>query len=134
MRVLGLIDACTGKLFAWHHARITASLLGKHYLDVAAAYPDAENIYIVMDNWPVHFHERALKPLQKDPRIELLRLPTYAPWLNPIEKVWRWLRQELTHAHPWSEHFDGFKRAVMATLARHAEVSPFLIRYVGLSQ
>ena len=29
------------------------------------------------------------------PRIEPVWLPTYAPWLNPIEKLWRWLRQEV---------------------------------------
>jgi len=134
MRVVGLIDACSGKLLVWNHAKITASLLGKHYLDVGTAYPEAEKIYIVMDNWPVHFNERALKPLGKDPRIQLLRLPTYAPWLNPIEKVWRWLRQKLTHAHDWSENFPRFKEEVMALLHQHKDASPILLKYVGLSQ
>jgi transposase len=24
-------------------------------------------------------------------------LPTYSPWLNPIEMLWRYFRQEVTH-------------------------------------
>jgi transposase len=27
----------------------------------------------------------------------LLYLPTYSPWLNPIEMLWRQFRREVTH-------------------------------------
>jgi transposase len=27
----------------------------------------------------------------------LLYLPTYSPWLNPIEMLWRHFRREVTH-------------------------------------
>jgi putative transposase len=30
-------------------------------------------------------------------RLVLLYLPTYAPWLNPIEMLWRQFRREVTH-------------------------------------
>lgn len=68
----------------------------RHYFEaVAAAYPAAERIYSALDNWPVHFHPvlRAALP----PRLTLLPLPTYAPWTNPVEKVWRWLYAEVLH-------------------------------------
>jgi transposase len=26
-------------------------------------------------------------------------LPSYSPELNPVEKLWRWLRKEVTHKH-----------------------------------
>jgi len=31
--------------------------------------------------------------------ITLVYLPTYAPWLNPIEKLWRKAYQEVLHLH-----------------------------------
>ena len=31
--------------------------------------------------------------------IEILQLPTYASWTNPIEKLWRWARQSVIHLH-----------------------------------
>jgi transposase len=30
-------------------------------------------------------------------RLVLLYLPTYSPWLNPIEMLWRHFRREVTH-------------------------------------
>ena len=30
-------------------------------------------------------------------RLILLYLPTYSPWLNPIEMLWRHFRREVTH-------------------------------------
>lgn len=30
-------------------------------------------------------------------RLVLLYLPTYSPWLNPIEMLWRHFRHEVTH-------------------------------------
>jgi transposase len=30
-------------------------------------------------------------------RLVLLYLPTYSPWLNPIEMLWRHVRREVTH-------------------------------------
>ena len=86
------------------------------WLQAARQYPDAQKVYLVVDNWPVHFHPDALDALAQDSRLELLALPTYAPWLNPIEKLWRLVRQRVTHAHPWSEDFAHFRHQVRAYL------------------
>jgi hypothetical protein len=134
MRVLGALDACTGRVFCWEHAKITAERLGEHWLAAAQSYPQATKVYIVMDNWPVHFHAKALAPLAQDERIEVLALPTYAPWLNPIEKLWRLLKQVVTHAHPWCDDFLRLKREVMAELRRYRDGSEEVLRYVGLGQ
>ena len=40
-------------------------------------------------------------------RLVLLYLPTYSPWLNPIEMLWRHFRREVTH----NELFPTEKRA-----------------------
>ena len=32
--------------------------------------------------------------------LQLVELSTYASWCNPIEKLWRKLKQELFHLHP----------------------------------
>jgi transposase len=86
-----------------------------------------------MDNWPVHFHKEAMKPLAADPRVVVLPLPTYAPWLNNIEKLWRWVKGRVTHAQPWSDDFGVFKEHVRAEL-RLASEHPTLRRYCGLER
>ena len=43
-------------------------------------------------------------------RLVLLYLPTYSPWLNPVEMLWRHFRREVTHC----ELFESVKALVSA--------------------
>ncbi len=43
-------------------------------------------------------------------RLVLLYLPTYSPWLNPIEMLWRHFRHEVTHC----ELFPNLKALIAA--------------------
>ncbi|MBV8356880.1 MAG: transposase [Deltaproteobacteria bacterium] len=60
-------------------------------------------------------------------------LPTYAPWLNPIEKLWRWLRQDVLKMHRWVEDWPQVKQRVRDFLAQFAQGSQELLYYVGLA-
>jgi transposase len=62
--------------------------------------------------------------------VRLLRLPTYAPWTNPIEKVWRKLKQEVLHQHDFGDDWAGLQQAVQGWLAWAAPAD--LLRYTGL--
>jgi len=86
---------------------------------------------VVQDNWPVHFHEEVLAALSGS-KIVLVPLPTYAPWTNPVEKVWRKLYQEVLHLHHFGDDWDGLRRAVEQWLTQFADGSVDLLRYVGL--
>ena len=131
MRVIGVLDALTAQVQAWDFSKATADRIGRCWLRAATQYPLARNIYFVIDNWPVHFNPRVLDQLAKDPRIQLLPLPTYSPWLNNIEKLWRWVKQHVSHAHPWCDDFNVFKTYVRTELARCSGL-PELHRYCGL--
>ena len=39
-------------------------------------------------------------------RLVLLSLPTYSPWLNPIEMLWRHFRREVTHCQLFATMAD----------------------------
>ncbi len=55
-------------------------------------------IYLTWDNAYTHFGgevETVLKETKG--RLILLYLPTYSPWLNPIEMLWRSMRFGVTH-------------------------------------
>jgi hypothetical protein len=64
--------------------------------------------------------------------IQLVFLPTYAPWLNPIEKLWRWLRQQVLHLHRLSDAWDQLKQRVLDFMIQFAHGSSELLHYVGL--
>lgn len=59
-------------------------------------------------------------------------LPTYAPWTNPIEKVWRKLHQDILHLHGFGDDWDGLRRRISDWLSLFVNGSTDLLRYVGL--
>jgi hypothetical protein len=130
-RLIGALDAVDGRVFCWQRAQADVDTLIRYYGELAAAYPAAEVIYVAQDNWPVHFYERVLEALEST-KVKLLRLPTYAPWTNPIEKLWRRLKQEVLHQHDFGDDWEGLKAAICAWLQKWSGPSPGLLRYVGL--
>jgi transposase len=156
-RVVGALNAITGQVTYRQHYKTGLRQLSDFYAAIRTDYRDAEEVYVAQDNWPVHFHPDVLarlqpqdffpwspkvppnwpteprpKAVQDDLPVRLLLLPTYASWLNPIEKLWRWLKQEVIHLHRKSDDWQGLKLAVANFLDRFKDGSPELLRYVGL--
>lgn len=67
------------------------------------------------------------------PRLEVVWLPTSAPWLNPLAKLWRWLRADLRKLHRLADDWPTLRGRVHAFLEQFAHGSPALLRYTGLS-
>lgn len=160
-RVAATLDPHQGRVLASGGQRhLGVAALVDFYQQVCAAYPQAEQIYVIQDNWPVHFHADLLVALQPQRQpfpwphpqrwpitpspaaqrrwgdlalpIQLVPLPTYAPWTNPIEKLWRWLKQQVLHLHRWADDLPTLRARVDAFLARFANGSDDLLRYTGL--
>lgn len=155
-RIAGALNAWTGQLTYASQSRFTLKSLVDFYQQVAQTYPKAEVIYLVLDNWPIHFHADVLAALHDptiawplklpanwpqapskrarslDLPIRLVPLPTYAPWNNPIEKLWHLLKKQVLHLHPFADDWDGLKKRVNQELDKYLLPSPDLLRYVGL--
>lgn len=55
-------------------------------------------IYVAWDNADTHEDDEIEGVVRAAAgRLVLLYLPTYSPWLNPIEMLWRHFRREVTH-------------------------------------
>nr|WP_268887442.1 transposase [Ktedonobacter robiniae] len=55
-------------------------------------------IYVAWDNASTHEDDEVEAVVRAAAgRLVLLYLPTYSPWLNPIEMLWRHFRREVTH-------------------------------------
>lgn len=88
-------------------AELLQQLVDKH--------PD-QTIYLAWDNVSTHQDDEIEAVVRGAAgRLVLLRplgVPTYSPWLNPIEMLWRHFRREVTHC----ELFDNIKALIEATL------------------
>lgn len=156
-RIVGALDARTGRVAALQQGTIGVPALRRFYRDLADAYPGTR-LFVVVDNWPVHYHPDVLAILERqeapfprrcppawptEPRrtatgpalpIQLVPLPTYASWLNPIEKLWRLLKQAVLHLHRLADDLAALKARVLAFLDRFQGGSHDLLRYVGLAE
>ena len=131
-RVVAGLDGVTGRVLSRQAKAISANTFVAFLRQVARAYAEAEAVYVVVDNWPVHANPKVLAALAKLERVELVFLPTYAPWLNPIEKLWDWLKDAELRQHELAGRWPAVQRRVTAFLARFAAGSADLLRRVGL--
>jgi transposase len=130
-RVVAALDVVTGAVAYEQASKIGVRRLAAFYPHLRAQYPEAEGIYVVQDNWPIHFWPEVAQSAHAA-GIELVRLPTYAPWLNPVEKLWRQLKQEVLHLHCLRDDWHGLQQRVASFLDSFAAGSTQLLRYVGL--
>jgi len=83
-------------------AELLQGLLDKH---------PVETIYVAWDNAITHEDDEVEAVVRAAAgRLVLLYLPTYSPWLNPIEMLWRHFRREVTHC----ELFESVKALISA--------------------
>lgn len=159
-RIVATLDALSGQVVFQMESKTTLAVLIKFYQTVCQTYPNAERIYVIQDNWPVHTHPDILVALQPQLTrwewhrpsnwpttpsdkavkqwshlnlpIQIVPLPTYASWCNPIEKLWRKLRQDVTHLHPWANDLPRLRQELQRFLDQFAAGSETLLRYVGI--
>jgi transposase len=132
-RLIGALNALSGRVDYLDGYIIGRAKLIVFYRQLVAAYGDARLIYVVQDNWSIHRHPEVQDALAALPQIEPVWLPTYAPWLNPIEKLWRWLREQVLTLHRLAGDWDALRERVNAFLDQFAEQSQVLLHYVGLN-
>ena len=91
-------------------------------------------IYVTWDNADTHSDDEIEAVVRAAAgRSVLLYLPTYGPWLNPIELLWRHFRREVTHgdlfasvaallqaAQDFFDRYNQFPERVRSIIGSHA--------------
>ena len=95
--LLGCIEPETGIVVAGKADRGNTITFFSFLLKVTKYYGNRK-VVMVLDNVPYH-HAKRLKPILEryKHRLELAYLPPYSPDLNPIERVWWYMRKKITH-------------------------------------
>jgi len=94
---LGAVNYHTGETVVIFRRR-KRSRVGAEVLQALVDKHPTGTIYVAWDNVSTHENDEveAVVRAAAD-RLVLLYLPTYSPWLNPIEMLWRHFRREVTH-------------------------------------
>lgn len=129
-RIAGAMDLATGRVTWLARSKMGVVNLKRFLAKLRRAYPAGQRLILIWDNWPVHQHPDVLEAASAL-GIEILWLPTDAPWTNPIEKRWRWLTEDLLRHHAKADRWRELQQEVFAWLDQFAGPSPALLRYAG---
>lgn len=88
-------------------------------------------IYVAWDNAGTHEDDEVEAVVRAAAgRLILLYLPTYSPWLNPIEMLWRHFRREVTHGELFA-NMQALLKAAQEFFARYNQQPQRLLSVIG---
>ncbi len=109
---LGAVNYHTGETLVLVRRRKRRKEVAELLEALVEHHPD-QTVYVAWDNASMHQDDEVEAVIRSAAgRLVLLYLPTYSPWLNPIEMLWRHFRREVTHC----ELFVSVKALIAASL------------------
>ncbi len=114
-KVLGLIDYFTGTFFCKGHEGRLNSEIYEQFLKEVLEQTD-KHVIIVQDGARYHTSKAMKAFFEKYPdRISVYQLPSYSPDYNPIEKLWKKIKEADIHLH-YFPTFEDLKNKVELAL------------------
>lgn len=107
-KVFGLIDYFSGKFFAkGHHGKLNSDAYITYLKEVLSK--TRRHIFLIQDGAPYHRGAKMNAFFKENAgRITVYRLPSYSPDFNPIEMLWKKIKQQGTHL----KYFPTFESLV----------------------
>ena len=109
LNINGAIDIETLQPVTGFYDTINAQSTIDLFSKIEAKHPDADKIYIIIDN-AGYYRSILLKEYTEKTRIKLIFLPPYSPNLNLIERYWKFFKKKILYNH-YYETFAEFKQA-----------------------
>ena len=95
----GAYDFTNGECFLWQEGWCNGTLTAKFLQEVVLWRAGKKGrLVVIWDGAPCH-RAKLVQAKAAELGIELLPLPGYSPDLNPIERLWDWMREEVTRGH-----------------------------------
>jgi transposase len=109
LNINGAIDIETLEPVTGFYDTINAQATLDLFTKIEAKHPDADSIYIIVDN-ARYYRSSVLGEALEGTKIKLIFLPPYSPNLNLIERYWKFFKKKVLN-NRYYETFKEFKRA-----------------------
>ena len=130
-KVFGLIDYLTGRLFSkCQEERLNSATYAAYLSEVLAK--TRKHIILIQDGARYHT-SAAMKQFfaQHEKRLTVSDLPSYSPDYNPIEKLWKKVKQKGTHLH-YFPTFESLKDKVHESMSLFEDAPSEVLSLFGL--
>jgi len=97
----GAYDLSNGQCLIWHQESCDSEMTVAFWQYLTQRWPPDPNQHtcIIWDGAPWHSRAEIVREEAAALGLILIQLPSYSPDLNPIEGLWKWMREELTQHH-----------------------------------
>lgn len=106
----GVIDVIDHKVIVQEDEMLNAEATISFFEKIEKAYPEKNGIHLFCDN-ARYYRNKAVAEYLETSKIRLHFLPPYSPNLNPIERLWKWMKERVIYNTYYSD-FEDFKLAV----------------------
>ena len=124
LNINGAINIETMESVTGFYDTINAQASIELFAKIEARHPDAETIYIIVDN-ARYYRSCLLKEHVEGTKIKLIFLPPYSPNLNLIERYWKFFKKKVLN-NRYYETFGEFKRACESFFRKRKKYLPEL--------
>jgi len=122
LNLSGVIDVNMHKVLIQEDKNLNASSTISFLQKIEAFYPEKRKIHVFCDNAP-YYKNKAVTEYLKSSKVELHFLPPYSPNLNPIERLWKWMKERIVY-NTYYEHFEDFKSAILGFFSMLSTLDP----------
>ena len=110
LNLSGAMDVITHKIVIHEDKTLNAEATIRFFKKIEKAYPNKATVHVFCDNAP-YYRNKAVEQYLRTSKIALHFLPPYSPNLNPIERLWKWLKERVIY-NTYYEGFEEFRDAV----------------------
>jgi transposase len=115
LNLSGVVDVIDLKVLIQEDEMLNAEATISFLRKIEEAYPTKIRIHIFCDN-ARYYRNKSVTKYLKDSKIQLHFLPPYSPNLNPIERLWKWMKERVLYNTYYPE-FEDFRSAVLGFFA-----------------
>lgn len=122
LNLSGAIDVISHNVVIREDQTLNAESTIHFFQKIEEAYPGKRKVHVFCDNAP-YYRNKAVGRYLATSKIVLHFLPPYSPNLNPIERLWKWMKERVIY-NVYYQDFEDFKGAVLGFFSALATLAP----------
>ena len=96
LNLSGVVDVVTHNILIQEDQTLNAESTIRFFQKIEGAYPEKSKVHVFCDNAP-YYRNKEVKQYLETSKISLHFLPPYSPNLNPIERLWKWMKERVIY-------------------------------------
>jgi len=95
----GAYDFTDGACFIWQNGKCNGETTMEFLQHLSDRFKDDPRQTVLIWDGASYHRSQKVRSLAQHLEFEIIPLPAYSPDLNPIEGLWKWMREEVTHLY-----------------------------------